>query len=1002
MVCSITRDGNNLKDYLLKLILKGNSAKKRMPSLGAVLMKKVQTKPKMDFKFIAITLVAIVLLCFASRVAPDDPPSPVDIKDLPEDYTPGFSKLIINEIVTSNGGVFVDGKNQLSDYIELYNSTSEDIDISGYGLSDRKDKIKWMFPAGTVVKAGGYLVVSLDGSTDDGLFANFKLSSAGKERVILTNGAKKVIDGVDTVALGKNNAMVRDSKGNWYVSKLCTPGFENSVNGYNSYIDSITSADQSEEVVINELLPKNKANFLNEYGEYAGFVELMNVSDHNVRLSDYTLSDSSAIPFRYRFDDVTLKPGEIYSLYLGDSDFVKTNYAGFKFSSGYGEIVLAKNGRIVQKLEYTGMSNGVALIRIDGKYYTGNYVSMGYENNATGIEAFQKKYLVNKKDLIINEVMTKNNAYLVQNGNKYYDWIELYNNGTEDVQLSEYSLSKDDSAPDMFKLPEKVLKPGEYYIIMCSGDTNLTNNSYVHANFKLGDTEAIYLTKAGKAVDSVHVCDVPYGYSYGRGEENGFFYLPDPTPGKANSTNGVRSIAISPTVSLGGGIYNDQKSLTVEITGPGTIYYTTDGSEPTKNSKKYDGPVVLNKTTVLRSRCIMDGERPSAIVTNSYMINENLTMPAVSLSMNPSDYSKIIGNAWTKGLEKQCYVEFYEADGSFSSPCSLSLFGGNARAQRKKSYVIRFDGEWGASELNYAVFDNRDNACYDALVLRSGSTDWNLSIIRDIVGTSLVDDYTDIDVQSYKSSILFINGEYYGIYNIREKVSAHFIEEHYNVSPGSVNLFRIDGDVTCGSKSEYNSLRSYARNHDMRVQANYDYMCEHFDMVNMCDYWIAEGFVTNNDLLNVRLFNSSEMDGKYRYIFYDLDYAWYNARINWYTVYIGKSGGMTDHYYENDVICALLKNSEFRKLWLERLSYNMKNTWHPDIVKGRIDEIVKLYEPEIARDRKEWGLSVSQWRNEVNLLKKYVDTRVYNYLLQTKNYFGLSNAQMKEYFGDLW
>ncbi|MBR0137764.1 MAG: CotH kinase family protein, partial [Erysipelotrichaceae bacterium] len=498
------------------------------------------------------------------------------------------------------------------------------------------------------------------------------------------------------------------------------------------------------------------------------------------------------------------------------------------------------------------------------------------------------------------------------------------------------------------------------------------------------------------------ICDIPTGYSHGRGPEDGFFYLPTPTPGKANGTDGVRSITITPTVSKGGGIYNDDESLTIEIKGPGTIYYTTDGSEPTKNSKQYNGPITLTSTTVLKCKGYNTGERSSATVIQSYMINEDLKMPALSVSIDPDYLNTILSNIWVVGLERQAYVEFYEEDGSFSSPCSLALFGGNARAQAKKSYVLRFDSEWGASELNYAVFDNRDNACYDSLVLRSGSSDWNYAIIRDIVGTSIVDDYTDVDVQAYKAAILFINGRYYGIYNIREKINAHFVEEHYNVSTDSVNLFRMDGDVSKGTKSGYNALRQFARTHNLNVQANYDYVADRIDLVNLCDYWIAEGYVTNNDLLNVRLFNSSEMDGKYRYIFYDLDYAWYNVAINWYTVYIARSGGMTDHYYENDLTVALFKSKQFRELWLERLAYNLKNVWSKENVLNRINEIVELYRPEIERDRKRYGMTVKDWEEEVDLLRDWVAKRQYYFLRDTKNYFGLSEARMKELFGDLW
>ncbi|MBQ4253912.1 MAG: CotH kinase family protein, partial [Erysipelotrichaceae bacterium] len=116
----------------------------------------------------------------------------------------------------------------------------------------------------------------------------------------------------------------------------------------------------------------------------------------------------------------------------------------------------------------------------------------------------------------------------------------------------------------------------------------------------------------------------------------------------------------------------------------------------------------------------------------------------------------------------------------------------------------------------------------------------------------------------------------------------------------------------------------------------------------------------------------------------------------------GRPGGMTDHYYENDLTVALFKSKQFRELWLERLAYNLKNVWSKENVLNRIDEIVALYRPEIERDRKRFGLTVSGWEREVDLLRDWVKKRQYYYLRDTKNYFGLSEARMKELFGDLW
>ncbi len=945
-------------------------------------------------------IVVLLFIVIGILVPKDGSLQEYDIKDLPETFEADFSKLIISEIVTNNNGVYVNENNEQCDYIELYNGTDKDIDLSGYGLSDDNKKIKWAF-GNVIIPAKSYLVVNCTGNNEEGLNAPFCLSSAGNERVILVNKKMKVIDGVDTVSLSANSAMVRDEKGNWYVSSYATPGYENSIAGQKAYIESLKGSEEVE-LVINEFLPKNKGNFINEYEDTPSFIEFKNVSDKTISLKDYSVSSDVSAPFKKALDDVLLLPNETFAFYLGKKEIGRENYLDFSLTNTNGSVILSKKGKIIQEITYCNLENGYSYQYSSGSYAANSTISCGFDNDVEGIEKFQKKYLKNSKDLIINEVMNTNKQYLAQNGNQYYDWIELYNNTDKEISLNGYCLSTNLNDKEMYPLPDQTLKPYGYLILMCSGNTNLSNSSYQHTGFKISDSEGIYLSKEGKLIDSVFISNMPYGYSYGRNDSVGYFFISSPTPGEDNES-GYSARSSDPQISFQGGVFNDLNEIKVEITGPNTIYYTTDGSLPNKDSEKVSGPIFIDKTTVIRARCFENGKMVSNTAVESYIINENHTLPVASLVMNPDDFSYVNKNAWEEGLEKQAHLEFYEEDGSFSTNCSYSLFGGNARSYSKKSFCVRFDREWGAHDLEYQVFDNRDNAVFDALVFRTGSSDWDGAIIRDILGTSLVDDYTDLDVLAYKPCILYVNGKYWGIFNIREKTGAQYISSHYNVSEESVNISRIDSDVTCGSIKGYSSLRSYCRNHDLSVDEYYNYVAEHADLVNVADYWISEGFVTNNDLLNVRVFNSSELEeGRYHYIFYDLDFAWYNVDRNWYTVYIGNSNYMTNHSYENDLIYNLLQNRNFRKLWLERLAYNLNNTWSEENVLNRIDEIYQIYEPEIERNQKRWNLTVKDFTDGLDDLREFTRKRTYYYLRDTKDYFHLSDKEMKEYFGDLW
>jgi len=973
-------------------------------------MKKTRNTKKKDYVFIIVVLALMACFLLLSLFSKSDDEVIVTPSELPSDETNNISKLVISEIVSSNSGFYYTANGNDFDYIEIYNGKDKDVDLTGYGLSDSTDRVKWMFPDGTVIPAKSYLVVALTGANEDGLYANFKLKSSGGETVILVNKGKKIIDAVDTVNTAKNQALCRDGDGNWFVSEYPTPGFANTEEGLADYYLSITG-EKDNALVINEYLPKNNGNYVNEYERLDGYIEFKNISAEAIQLSEYSISNDPYVAFKKMLPDITLGPGEIYLMYCGDAGFQQENYIGFNLDNKNGTIIISHKGVITEKYEYNALANGLAMIRqSDGSYISSSIISPGYQNNDDGIAEFQKENYSGKKGLIISEVMSENTKYLGQNGNRYYDWVELYNNSDEDINLAEYTLSTRDTL-DEYTLPDVVLKAHEYIVIMCSGDEALTNKSYYHAPFKISETEALFLGKNGKLVDSLVVNGLPTNYSYGIGTD-GYYYSNTPTP-KAKNSEGARSITLDPVFKTTAGIYNDVSSVQVEIEGYGTIYYTTDGSKPTTSSKVYSGPINLKKTTVVKAICVDSGKYKSSVVTASYIINENHSVAVVSISMPSSDFSRLNNYPWSDE-DIPCTAELFEESGTFNINCAISCFGGNSRNMDKKSYAIKFDKQWGANNLVYPLFDNRDNSVYESIVLRQGSNDWTRTVFRDVMATSLMDDY--LDTQDYKACVVYINGEYWGLYNIREKVNAAFISEHYNVSKESVNIVNVDLSTKTGSNSGLISLINYIKTHDMSNNTYYEYVCSKLDVVNVCDYWIAEMFCVNPDVYNVRYFNSTELDGgKWKYIYYDMDHAFRFPTKNYYTEYLCNPYGMegwVNNVYDNTIPKDLFDNKQFVNLWLERLAYHLQNNLSKENVTAALNHFIDLYANEIERDRKEWANSydsvvgeypsMSNYNSNISVIKSFIKTR-YSYILnQTKSYFGLSDAKMKEIFGDLW
>ncbi|MCI8545527.1 MAG: hypothetical protein HFH09_04805 [Bacilli bacterium] len=952
-------------------------------------------KIKQNGLLIIVLLFIVVILVISGFLLGKVENKTLKESDLDENGDSKINSLVINEIMSSNGGAASAPNGGIYDWIELYNGNDYDINLLNYGLSDEENKTKWVFPDVTI-KAKSYMVVYLSGTKQEGLYANFKLSSSGKEIVSLRNKNGKVIDAIETVSLNKNQVMARNNEGNWIVTSSSTPGFINTEEGRTAYIESL-KADINE-LEITEVLPNNAGHFTDQYGNYSGYIEIRNKTNKTISLKEYGLGGDVLAPFRWQFPNIQIGPNETKIIYTsGKNDTEKELHANFKLTSKNGVAILTKSGKIVDQITYTNLENGMALIK-ENKWIRSGKISPGYPNTTEGIESFSKKYLKNKEGLIINEIMNNNTSYLVQNGNEYYDWIEIKNNSKKEINLKDYYLSKNDNRLTEWNFPDITLSPGELYVVMASGDINLSNKSYKHTNFKLSETESLYITDGKNIIDSMFISEVPLEYSMGRGENYGFFYFSKPTPKEKNGT-GILQVASKTEVHKAAGIYNNIDGINLEIEANGTIYYTLDGSVPSTKSSKYTGPIFLKKTTVVRSINVEEGKIDSPVTTSSYIINEGHTLPVMSVSMNPNDFKRVSSNSWTD-LEVASYAEFYEDGKSFSIPCGFRLFGGSTRGMAKKSFSLKFKKKYGEASLHYPVFDNRDFSIFNTLVLRSGSQDSENAFLRDILTTSLMED-SEAEVQSYKSMILYINGEYWGVYNIREKVDDEFLSNHYNVDGSKGNITRTDYLVSLGTSKDYQNIVNYVSTHDMSKSSNYEYVKKRVNINSLIDFWVGEIYTTNNDIINSRVFSHPDIDhGKMHFIFYDLDYSMYFPENNYYT-FMTNPEGMSDFKVPTTFMINMFKSQEFRNDFVERLSWNLKNIWNKEHVLERLDEIYNKLKPEMERNQKRWGMTMKDWEDSIKIVREFIEKREGYLLRQTKNFFRLSNSDMDKYFGDI-
>ncbi len=938
--------------------------------------------------YVFITLLVITLLVFANDILY----KPEVVLTKLEDEKIDTDKLIISEVMSSNKGVYIDENGDCFDYVEIYNGSNKDINLLNYGLSDREDgKIKWLFPDVTI-KSNSYVVVYLVGEKKDGLYASFALKEEGGELLSLKKPSGKVIDAVKLVSMSKNNSMSRVSNGDWIVTDMITPGYDNTEKGREQFLMGMKNID-NDGLYISEVLPSNEGNVIFENDKLYSYVEITNGTDEDINLNNYYLSNDEKLLYKFRLPDYVIKPNTSYVIYM--NGLGKDNNSSFDIKHKNGEVFLSNKNGIVDNIKYEELTNGVAYVKFEDKWYRSANISPGEVNTTLGKIEYQKELDKAPKDIIISEVMNSNYSYLPQNGNQYYDWIELYNNSDKDIDLSKYSIANDKDDPNMFKFSNVTLKSGSYYILMASGNTNLSNKSYEHINFKLSSATGLLLYKEDKLIDSMYLYEIPRGNSYGRNTEYGHYFYQKPTPGAKNDINGVKEVSIKPSISKSGGVYNVEK-LELAMEGLGDIYYTLDGTNPTNKSTKYTGPITLNKTTIVKMVTYENGKKSSDVISNSYVINEKHDLPILSISVDTNSFNNLNKNVWSNKVIK-AHADFYEDGGSFSQDCGLKLFGGDSRSLKKKSYALKFNSTYSHT-LNYKMFDNKDIVEFNTLVLRSGSQEQASSMIRDEFVSTMVINYMDLDAQGVKPVVLYINGNYYGVYFIREKIDDKFIERNHNVTGGTnlINAFTYTAEE--GSNKDFVSLRSYAKNNDLTTKEAYDYINSKLDVDNYIDYYILQYVTCNYDLQNIRMYNNKKIDnGKIKLIVYDNDYALRTDSGAYFMDYL------LNPYFlkplpDMSLLDGMIKNKDFRKRFLERISYFYKNVWTKEHINKTYDYLYNSIEKEMVRDAARWGNNYNTFKSSANSMKNIALNKVNRIPSYTRTYFKLTQEEYNEYF----
>ena len=622
-------------------------------------------------------------------------------------------------------------------------------------------------------------------------------------------------------------------------------------------------------------------------------------------------------------------------------------------------------------------------------------------------------------DVVISEVMASNGYF--ENGHAW-DWVELYNDGKSAVDLSGWHLSDSKKDPLKWAFPQGTrLKAGKYLTVWCTGEevSDPGSGSAFYTGFAIssGGETLILSDAAGAEVQRLKLpaqygC-VSYGLPRGGGEY-GFFE--NPTRGARNETAAFPARTEAPSLTTPGGFY--QGSVTVEAAAPegASLRYTTDGSTPTEKSRLFPAEgLTFRKTAALRIRAFRENEVSSETVSATYFVDEDPLTPVVSLISDTRYlFSKKTGILvkgtgsipnYSRGWEYPVNVEYFSLAGE--SLCNqmgtFTCSGHSARINAQKSIALYARKAWGSDRFYFNPFPTRDYESYKSLLLRAANSDAYATRLRDITASSLAEGQGILN-QDHVVLQVFINGEYYGHYNLREKINKYFIAQYEGVTD-EADIDRIDilartgtdQFLQNGDNTDWLDLCDFCRKQDLNDPENLRHVEERLDIDSLFTHAAFEIILGNVDFTNVRVYRVP--GGKWKMLLFDVEACWRGLDKTPIEYYIKPLNGKIQGF-RHEPLNALLKVPEQKARFLRRVAELLETVFRWDRVEARFDEIIARLEPILPRHIARWkNMKLSNWQKNIRATKYYARVRPKKIPSLLKSAMKLTAAEVEEYFG---
>jgi hypothetical protein len=633
---------------------------------------------------------------------------------------------------------------------------------------------------------------------------------------------------------------------------------------------------------------------------------------------------------------------------------------------------------------------------------------------------------------VINEVMFSN-ASAFENGNgDYLPWIEIYNPGNYPVQLNNYFLSSNPANLQQWQLPDFLLQPGNFYVVFAAGVIDELNSSYSSISLVNGQSHVLLSNFSGVVVSRIEERCVSHNHSLGRSEDGigTPVVFAHSTPGFSNLLGEwapIPAIRTEVKFSHDGGFYAEPIAvkLFTDLENVEILYTINTALLPETTSEPFDSAIFLidrsvepnnfaeivttsgadqffipqekiTKSNVIRAIAYKNGCPVSEVATRNYFINlegKNVyDVNVVSVVADPNDLFANETGIYVQGnyqnytqrgeeWERNAHLEVYNSDGEsvLDQRIGIRIHGGGTREAPQKSLRLYARSEYGTNTFNAQLFEDKTIFNFKRLLLRTTMGDWKPNVFKDELCHELVKDL-NVDYMASSPAIVFLNGEYWGIQNLRERQDKFYLQSNHNLIFPEVDIIKYDIHVGAvvedGDAQTYNELINFIETNDLTQNEVYAEFNELVDMDNLIDFLVSHLYLANMDFpnRNFGMWKPRQEPGKWRWLFFDCDACMIRSNYNHLSEYLQSNPSMQRFpAWSTQIVRAVFANEEFKQRFYSRFQQVLQNDFSPDKVLETIEVYERKFEPLMAEHIQRWKIpnDINQWKHTISELRVF-------------------------------